>query len=171
MHPQNPADYDGPGYPQPPFGVFGQPHAGVVPAPPAPGAAPTARKRRRWLPFAIVGGALLAGIAIGGAGQPAPDVRTVTVAGPERVVNHDVPGPTRTVTPASCRTALDLAEQIVTGPLVAALQAASDTITAVTTGDAASASRQLDVITKANGDMDRLVPRYKRAAASCRAGD
>jgi hypothetical protein len=114
--------------------------------------------------FLIGGGVSAATSQAEPAKVPAPITKTVTVAGPERVVTRDVPGPerivtknvTKDVTPAACLTALDLADE--------AFGYAGE-------GFAAVADMDVDGLSAATRKVTQVTPRYQAAKAACRAAN
>jgi hypothetical protein len=141
------------------------------------------RKKRSWIRKTIIpAAALLLGIGMGAAGAgtpqpqpasapaPAPTVtQTVETPGPVQTERVEVPGPVQTKTvkvpgpevvrvPASCTTALDLADEgfTVSSEILKAIQ------DSIASGDFSGAEA-------GNAKLNALAPRYNATKAACRA--
>ena len=134
------------------------------------------KQKRVWVPVAVL---LSFGIGVGaGSGGADSTPKTVTVEkrvevpGPERIVTKDVPGPERVVTvtktPASCITALALADD--------GFDLASDGfgfsaagLKAERLGDTAGVNRAVAGMTSVASKMSVNAPKYIAAKEACRA--
>ena len=130
---------------------------------------------QKWLGVtAAVLLSLGAGIAVGSSGTETVTVETrVEVPGPERVVTKDVPGPERVVTitktPASCLTALDLAEN---GFELASsgFGFSADGWRSASEGNAAGMNQSVAGMNGVVAKMKVLAPKWQSARDACRAG-
>lgn len=136
--------------------------------PPMPTQAP-AKKPSKLKRFGLPVGLLLLGLIIGGvsgaSAVPEPVEVVKEVPGPERIVNKTVEKP---VTPQTCKTALDLAGQIMTIS-AEALGYSNDAVQAAARIDASGimlARTNMDAVTVR---LKEIGPKYLSARDSCNA--
>ena len=131
---------------------------------------PAGAHRRRRSPWWAAAAAVLVfavGIGVGSAGRPAP--RAIAAPAPAAVTRTvEVPGPTQTVVPAACTTALKLAEQglRLSG---SALTIVSGVFAALASGDTSTIGDASTQLQDVSDRLNRLSPGYRAAAAECRA--
>lgn len=126
--------------------------------------APPAKKKKQWLPVALVPLALVFGIAVGLGNTPPPVTVTKEVPGPERSVIKTVD---KEVTPKSCLTAIDLSEQVITYA-GAVLSYSQEAMMSASRLDAAGISLQNEKVKAVTPKLQALTGPLTAAKAECR---